>query len=216
MVSHVCRDVWINDAGVYFKTIRPLAQVGGVCGQCSLWASDNCISGNSLSCEAQIGGRVFKKITKEEAEKLMGKKKFIVKFVNHDENELVEAMCSAHAAILAQSRRIEMGENDVTVKSVEPIIPYVVTVGTYTVTVNDDELTVKSHGEHVNMSADCGFVIMRLAKRIEELEKAQNNKNRLLENLLNEMKQDIKKDLRDIDILAKLREMLGISKGKQR
>lgn len=209
-MKRISNSVWKSNNGEFFQEINTTDITA--CLGCDVRYTSNCIK----HCVFIIGiGGYFKQITKEEAEKLMGKKKFIVKFVNHDENELVEAMCSAHAAILAQSRRIEMGEDDVTVKSVEPIIPYVITIDKYTVSVINGELTVKSHGEHVNMSANCGFVIMHLAKRIEELEKAQNTKNKLIENLLNEMKQDIK-DLNDINILSKLKEMLGLTKGKQR
>ena len=74
---------------------------------------DECIK----HCARAIGPHsVFKKITKEEAEKLMAKKKFIVKFVDHDENVLVDAACSEHAKILAQARRLSMGEMTVAVK----------------------------------------------------------------------------------------------------
>lgn len=110
----------------------------------------------------------------------MGKKKFIVRFVNHDENELVEATCSAHAAILAQSRRIEMGEDDVTVKSVEPINPYVVTVGKYTITNDNGVLSVTRNGDFWEISLVGDGLVLALVQRIEELEKAQNNKNTLI------------------------------------
>jgi len=55
---------------------------------------DECIK---HCARAIVPHSVFKKITKEEAEKLMAKKKFIVKFVDHDENVLVDAACSEHA-----------------------------------------------------------------------------------------------------------------------
>lgn len=180
MVRRVCGAVWINRAGEYFKTVRPIGENSDVCAQCDLWASDDCISINSRSCRTKIDILVFKKITKEEAEKIMGKKKFIVRFVNHDENELVEATCSAHAAILAQSRRIEMGEDDVTVKSVEPINPYVVTVGKYTITNDNGVLSVTRNGEFWDRSLAGDGLVLALVQRIEELEKAQNNKNTLI------------------------------------
>lgn len=46
----------------------------------------------------------------------MNKRKYIVKFQAHDENELVEATCSEHAKILAQARRLSMGEMHLGIK----------------------------------------------------------------------------------------------------
>ena len=108
---------------------------------------DECIK----HCARAIGPHsVFKKITKEEAEKLMAKKKFIVKFVDHDENVLVDAMCSEHAKILAQAKRLSMGEMTVAVKSVEEIKPYVIMVDKYELHYLNGELTIKASGEDFN------------------------------------------------------------------
>lgn len=182
-MKKLINNIWQSDSGEYFQEINTTDITA--CIGCVVRDTDDCID----DCSNVIGaGGYFKKITKEEAEKLMSKKKFIVRFVNHDENELVEATCSAHAAILAQSRRIEMGENDVTVKSVEPINPYVVKVDKYTITNNNGILSVTKHGEFCDRSLAGNNLVLALVQRIEELEKAQNSKNTLIENLLNEMK----------------------------
>lgn len=180
-------------------------------------ADDNCFAicdrDECIEHCAKIIGKysMFKKITKEEAEKRMGKKKFIVRFVNHDENELVEATCSAHAAILAQSRRIGMGENDVTVKSVEPINPYIVTVDKYTITNDNGILSVTRNGEFWDRSLAGDGLVLALVQRIEELETAADKKNKGLENLLAEMKKDIH-DLASSDTVTRLRELMGLKR----
>ena len=111
----------------------------------------------------------------------MNKRKYIVKFQAHDENELVVATCSAHAAILAQSRRIEMGENDVTVKSVEPIKPYVIKVDKYEITNTNGILSVTRNGEFWDRNLVGDKFVLALVQRIEELETKTKEQKRDVE-----------------------------------
>ena len=137
-------------------------------------------------CHTLLGRLGYFKLYNEENK--MTKRKFIVKFKTHDENELVEATCSAHAAILAQSRRIEMGEDDVTVKSVEPINSYVVTVDNYTITNNNGIISVTRNGEFWVRSPTGGGLVLALVQRIEELEiktKEQKRDEEFIKRILN-------------------------------
>lgn len=116
------------------------------------------------------------------------KRKFIVKFLSHDENELIEATCSAHAAILAQARRIEMGESDSRVKSVEPLNHYVIKVDKYEITNNNGILSVTRNGEQWNRSLVGDKFVLALVERIEELEtktKEQKRDEEFIQRILN-------------------------------
>ena len=138
----------------------------------------------------------------------MNKRKYIVKFQAHDENELIEAMCSEHAKILAQAKRLSMGETTIAIKSVEEIKPYVIKVDKYEISQLAGEITIKSNGEYFNTNNGSEFIIMRLVQRIEELETAADKKNKGLENLLDEMKKNIH-DLRSSDAVTRLRELIA-------
>lgn len=169
---------------------------------------DECIK----HCAKTIGRDfMFKKITKEEAEKLMAKKKYIVKFVDHDENELVDAACSEHAKILAQASRLSMGEMTVAVKSVEEIKPYVIKVDKYEITNTNGILSVTRNGEFWDRNLVGDGLVLALVHRIEELETALDEKNKGLENLLAEMKKDIR-DLASSDAVTRLRELIGLKR----
>lgn len=209
-MKKLTNNIWQSDSGEYFQEINTTYITA--CNRCVVRGTDDCID----DCLNVIGaGGYFEKITKEAAEKIMGKKKYIVKFAEHDENELVEAMCSDHARILAQAKRISMGETNVSIRSVEEIKPYVVKVDKYEITNNCGILSVTRNGEFWDRNLVGDKLVLALVQRIEKLETAKDNKNKSLENLLSEMKRDIK-DFADVDIVSKLRELLSIPKGKQR
>jgi len=118
----------------------------------------------------------------------MNKRKYIVKFQAHDENELVEATCSAHAAILAQARRIEMGDSDTHVKSVEPLNQYVIKVDKYEIINTNGILSVIRNGEQWNRSLVGDKLVLALVERIKELEtktKEQKRDEEFIRRILN-------------------------------
>jgi hypothetical protein len=135
------------------------------------------------------------------------KKKYIVKFSAHDENELIEATCSDHARILAQARRIEMGETNVCIRGVEEIKPFEITIEKYQITNNNGILTVLRNGESWNRDFIGDSFVLTLVHYIEAVQcknkRIKSNIITLLCRLAEEIKPDRIVILNILDALRK-------------
>jgi ribosomal protein S15P/S13E len=115
-------------------------------------------------------------------------KKFIVKFNNHDKDEVVFAFSKERAQIVAQARLITNGVMDISIKSIEEIEPYTITVEKFEISIIDNEMTIKRLGEHFNTNNGSERIIFELVNRIKKLEtktKEQKRDEEFIRRILN-------------------------------
>jgi hypothetical protein len=118
----------------------------------------------------------------------MTDRKFIVKFNTHDKDEVVFAFSKERAQIVAQSRLITNGVMDISVKSIEEIEPYTITVEKFEISIIDNEMTIKRLGEHFNTNNGSERIIFELVNRIKKLEtktKEQKRDEEFINRILN-------------------------------
>jgi hypothetical protein len=118
----------------------------------------------------------------------MTDRKFIVKFNTHDKDEVVFAFSKERAQIVAQSRLITNGVMDISIKSIEEIEPYTITVEKFEISIIDNEMTIKRLGEHFNTNNGSERIIFELVNRIKKLEtktKEQKRDEEFINRILN-------------------------------
>lgn len=166
-MKRIKNNIWQSDSGNYYKVVNCGYRVG--CSGCAF--NNNGDNEQCRDCIKAIGEQnIFKKMTDEEVKTLMGKRKFIVKFQSHDENDIIEAICANHACILAQAKRIQAGETEVAVVKVIEILPYIVKAGDYEITNDNGILSCTRHGEKWDRNLAGDNLVLALVHKIEELE----------------------------------------------